>query len=141
MSRVIIETLVEGTDLYREIARIAAQNKVSAGRVTGSGSVQRARITTCDQKTMQHATVEVSAPMEIVSLYGEVLAHEGKVAPHIHVVLADDRGNGNGGHLTPDSTPVRSCEIKIEEYATDGTEGSVDIRGRLKNQLQDPIVG
>lgn len=116
IKRVVIENLHEGTDLYKGIARIAGENKIGAGRVTGTGSVKRARMSTYDQKTMQHSSVEVLAPMEIVSLYGEVVLREGEPIPRIHIVLADIDGNGKGGHLIPDTTPVLACEVRIEEY-------------------------
>ena len=115
VKRVVVENLTEGTDLYKGIARIAGENRIGMGRVTGTGSVKRARIAAYDQKTMRYSNVEVHTPMEIVSMYGEVTMLQGIPTPHVHVVLADIDGNGKGGHLIPDMTPVFACEVRIEE--------------------------
>ncbi|MEM2905418.1 MAG: DUF296 domain-containing protein [Candidatus Bathyarchaeia archaeon] len=39
--------------------------------------------------------------MELVSGSGTVSLEEGKLMPHIHVVVADHTGNAYGGHLFP----------------------------------------
>lgn len=116
VKRTIIGRLDEGADLYGSIVRIAEQNSISVGRVTGMGAVQRATIAYYDQKAMQYSTIEFSEPMEIVSLYGNISTKDGKPFAHVHLVLSDENGNGKGGHLLPGNTPVFACELTVEEF-------------------------
>jgi len=116
VKRTIIGHLKSGTDLYDGITRIVQEHNISAGRVTGIGAVQRAKLAYYDQKLMKYFDIDVNEPMEIVSLNGNVSLKDGKPFVHAHVVLADEKGNGKGGHLLAGGTPVFACELTIEEY-------------------------
>ncbi|MEK9137188.1 MAG: PPC domain-containing DNA-binding protein [Bacteroidota bacterium] len=120
IKRTIIGQLERGTDLYNGIARVAQENNITVGRVTGMGAVQRAKLAYYDQKVMKYEDIVFNEPMEIVSLYGNISIRDGKPFAHIHVVLSDEKGNGKGGHLLPGDTPVFACEVTIEEF--DGPE-------------------
>jgi predicted DNA-binding protein with PD1-like motif len=113
--RVIVENLPEGTDLYHGIVRIAVRNDLQSGTVTGSGTVKSAVIAMFDQKTMTVRQAEIMEPMEIISLYGTLLASDRGPIPRIHLVLADGNGNGKGGELLAEKTPVHRCQIIIEQ--------------------------
>jgi len=114
-NRVIVENLPENTDLYKGIVGLADQNGVRFGIVTGTGAVKRALIAAFDQKSMTVRQAEISEPMEIISMYGEIHVDTGTLVPRIHLVLADQNGNGKGGELLPEGTPVHWCRVMIEE--------------------------
>lgn len=118
--RTIIGALEKGTDLYNGILRVAQENNITMGRVTGIGAVQQAKLAYYDQKLMKYYDIEIPEPMEIVSLYGNISIKDGQPFVHAHVVLSDEKGNGKGGHLLPGGTPVFACEITLEEF--DGPE-------------------
>jgi predicted DNA-binding protein with PD1-like motif len=120
VKRIIVGQLEKGSDLYNSVTRIIQENNIRAGRVTGMGAVQRAKLAYYDQKAMKYSEIELTEPMEIVSMYGNISIRDGKPFAHVHVVLSDEKGNGKGGHLLPGETPVFACEITIEEY--DGPE-------------------
>jgi len=124
VKRTIIARLEQGDDLYQGIASIALREQIGVGRVTGMGAVQRAKLAYYDQKTMKYDEIAIEEPMEIVSLYGNLSLKDGSPFAHIHVVLADDRGNGKGGHLLSGGTPVFACELTIEEF-----DGPLLVRG------------
>ena len=109
VKRTIIGRLDNGADLYEGITRIAQENSIRVGRVTGMGSVHRARLAYYDQKTMKYSDIEINQPMEIVSMYGNVSLKDGQPFAHLHVVLADDQGNGKGGHFFFPSGTLRHC--------------------------------
>jgi predicted DNA-binding protein with PD1-like motif len=121
--RTIIGHVERGTDLYDGITRIAQQNNIKLGRVTGLGAVQRAKLAYYDQKEMKYKDFDLNEPMEIVSMYGNISLKDGKPFVHAHVVLSDEKGNTRGGHLLPGSS-VFACEITIEEF-----EGPELVRG------------
>jgi predicted DNA-binding protein with PD1-like motif len=116
VKRTIIGQLERGADLHNGISRIVREHRIVAGRVTGIGAVQKAKIAYYDQKQLKYFDIDLPEPMEIVSMYGNVSLKEGMPFVHCHVVLADEKGNGKGGHLLPDGTPVFACEITIEEF-------------------------
>lgn len=120
VKRAVIGQIGRDKDLYNEITRIAQDNNISVGRITGMGAVQSAKLAYYDQKTMKYYDIVIGEAMEIVSLYGNISTKEGKPFVHAHVVLSDEKGNGKGGHLLPGGTPVFACEIVIEEF--DGPE-------------------
>jgi uncharacterized protein len=113
--RTIMGQLEKGADLYNSIMRIAGEHDIRMGRVTGMGAVQRSTVAYYDQKTMKYCNIAFDGPMEIVSLYGNISLKDGNAFTHVHVVLADEKGNGKGGHLLPGETPVFACELTIEE--------------------------
>ena len=114
-NRVITENLPEDTDLYKGIVGIARSHGVRFGIVTGTGTVKRALLAAFDQKSMKVTHAEISEPMEIISMYGEIVAAGGTLVPRIHLVLADQNGNGKGGELLPERTPVHRVQVTIEE--------------------------
>jgi len=116
VKRTIVGRLANGSDLYDGITRVAQENDIRIGRVTGMGAVQKAKLAYYDQKTMKYSVIEINEPMEIVSLYGNISTKDGQPFAHAHVVLSDEKGNGKGGHLLPGGTPVFACEVTIEEY-------------------------
>ena len=120
IKRTIVGQVEKGADLYNSITRIVQEHAIKMGRVTGMGAVQRAKVAYFDQKVMKYFDITMDEPMEIVSLYGNISLKDGKPFAHVHVVLADEKGNGKGGHLLPGETPVFACELTIEEF--DGTE-------------------
>jgi uncharacterized protein len=124
IKRTILGQIARDKDLYNEITRIAQENNITVGRVTGMGAVQRAKLAYYDQKTMKYYDIVIEEAMEIVSLYGNISVKDGRPFVHAHVVLSDERGNGKGGHLLAGGTPVFACEVTIEEL-----EGPELIRG------------
>ena len=115
--RAIIGHLEKGADLYDSILRVAQENRVRVGRVTGMGAVQRAQLAYYDQQAMKYCNRGFNEAMEIVSLYGNISMKEGRPFAHVHVVLSNERGECKGGHLLPGATPVFACEVMIEEFA------------------------
>jgi predicted DNA-binding protein with PD1-like motif len=97
------------------MSRLAREHGVCFGRVTGQGSVKKARLASYDQKQLRSVDVVVPRPMEIVSLYGAITLRDGRPVVKAHLVLSDEHGNGTGGDLLPGGTPVLACELKFEE--------------------------
>ncbi|MBI4536278.1 MAG: DNA-binding protein [Ignavibacteriae bacterium] len=138
--RTIIGHLERGTDLHDGITRIVQENAIRTGRVTGLGAVQKAKLAYYDQKQMKYTDIEINEPMEIVSMYGNVSVKDGKPFLHCHVALSDEKGNGKGGHLLPNGTPVFACEITIEEYEGPEIHRSLDERTGLTLWTKDKIL-
>ena len=113
--RVSVGDLSEGTDLYTGIILLAASKGIREGIVTGKGSVRNATLSAFDQRSMKVIQTEVTGQMEIISMYGEIGINGRTLVPKIHLVLADENGNGKGGELLPEKTRVHHCQVTIEE--------------------------
>jgi len=124
--RTLIGHLERNSDLYNGITRVVQENNIKIGRVTGIGAVQKAKLAYYDQKLLKYDEIEVSEPMEILALNGNVSLKEDKPFVHAHIVLGDEKGNARGGHLLPGGTPVFACEVMIEEYEGPRLERDLD---------------
>ena len=97
-----------GSDLKKELVRIARDNDLRAGVVlTCVGSLTRAVIRLADKP--EATTFE--GKHEIVSLVG-TLGREGE---HLHVSVSDSSGRTIGGHLMDGSLVYTTAEIAVGE--------------------------
>lgn len=112
--RTIRRDLASGEDIHEAIIGLVLSEDITHGRVTGTGRVRRATLACYDQKQIRHHTVEINAPVEILSMYGTAGVRNALPFADVHVVLADDGGNGRGGHILPGATPAEECSIVIE---------------------------
>ena len=99
--------LKRGSDLKREIERIAKENSVACGAVVCAvGCLSKARLRTADGVTER----ELRGRFEIVSLTGTV----SRERCHLHISLADEDMRVVGGHLFEGCTVNTTCELIIE---------------------------
>ena len=65
------------------------------------------------QKNHKYREMEIESPHEIVSCIGNVSLSEGKPFVHVHVVLADEKGNTRAGHLLQGT--VFAAEVHVRQ--------------------------
>jgi predicted DNA-binding protein with PD1-like motif len=100
--------LLPQQDLKKEIKNFCIQNKVQAGViVSGVGSLTQAELRLADGKE----SVRFQGPFKVVSLTG-TCSEKGL---HLHISLADDRGQVIGGHLLDGCLIHTTAEIVILE--------------------------
>lgn len=119
-----------GADLLDELVAVCEAEEIRFGRVEAIGAVQRAVVGYYDQGTHQHREVTLPRPLELVGLGGNISLHEGRVALHAHIALADNKGHLWGGHLKP-GTVVYSVEFEIEIWEGEPFQRSEDARTGL----------
>lgn len=93
-----------GGDLYNCLkARILRDRAYPAYLPAMVGTVKRASIAyyLTEKRRFHINTIVTPTGLELVSGSGTVSLEEGKLAPHIHIVVADHTGNAYGGHLFP----------------------------------------
>lgn len=105
VNRTIIGRLSHGADLLAEITRIANEEKIVTGTITGLGGLKKGAVAFLNQKTKEYERIEFNEPMEIASLVGNISRMKQRAFPHVHVTLSDRQGRVFGGHL------VQGCEI------------------------------
>jgi len=105
-----------GGDLYNcLLAKIYETNIYPALIAFMVGTIKRASIGyfLSDEGVFHINTIAPPTGLELVSGSGTVGIENGKLMPHIHIVVADHAGNAYGGHLFPGT--------EIKEYV----EGSL----------------
>jgi len=93
-----------GGDLYNCLKARIYRDRAYPAYIPGMvGTVRRASIAyyLTEKKRFHINTVATPTGLELVSGSGTVSLEEGKLMPHIHVVVADHTGNAYGGHLFP----------------------------------------
>lgn len=107
--------LKKGDDLLEALTKECADGEIFLGEVRAIGAVSRARVGFYDQDFRQYRYITYEAPMEILSLVGNISLKEGRPFVHAHITLADKEGVACGGHLA-EGTVVFACEYVIQEY-------------------------
>ncbi len=118
-SKIFMGNIEHNSDLLEGITRICEEKNIRLGRIEAIGSVKNARLGFYNQKEQKYHYIDLSEPLEIVNLTGNISVKDGRPIAHAHVTLSDGRGNAFGGHLAP-GTIVFACEIIICTF--DGPE-------------------
>ena len=95
----LIVRLKHDTDVIQSIIELARNKGVEAGSFTAIGALKRAKLGYYDQKNHKYREIKIDSPHEMVSCIGNVSLKEGEIFAHMHVVLADEKGNTKAGHL------------------------------------------
>lgn len=115
---VFMGRLDKGDDLLSALQEKCKELDVRQGEVRAIGAVARARIGYYDQSRRKYEFVDLSRPLEILSLVGNISLKDGDVFVHAHLVLGDEQGRAHGGHLA-EGTEVFACEYVIQELLTE----------------------
>lgn len=106
MNSLVAFRLQPGMDLKKSILEKCLEHKIEAGViVSGVGSLAEAQLRFADGKS----ATPLQGPLEIVSLTGTCSIH----GAHIHISLADSRGQVFGGHLLDGCLIYTTAEIAI----------------------------
>ncbi len=98
-------------DLKTELKKFTLENNVRAGFIlTTVGSLKKARLRLANQKQ----STSFVENFEIISL-GGTLCQDGL---HLHIALADSKGNTIGGHLEEGCIVYTTAEIVLGESKT-----------------------
>jgi len=113
VGEVLMGRLQRGDDLLGALTERAKAAGVRAGRLQALGAVEKARVGFYDQAAFEYRFLDLTEPLEILALIGNVSLRDGEPMVHAHVTLGDDRGRAFGGHLVPGTT-VFACEFTLE---------------------------
>ncbi len=104
--------LVKGEDLKKRIQSLCIEKDIDTAVVlSGVGCLYHAKIRLADPSEY----LESDRDYEIISLTGTI----SKGYAHIHIGLADEKGNAIGGHLCEGCLVNTTCELVLgilEEY-------------------------
>jgi len=113
-----------GEELVSALTSFCQKKKIEKGIVVGIGALKKAKFGYFDQRKKKFFQLEKKGPLEIVSLLGNISLKEKKSFLHIHIALADKKGNVFGGHLIEGI--VFAGEMKILEIEGEKIERAFD---------------
>jgi hypothetical protein len=113
--RKLMARLLKGDDLLPALEKLCGELDIRLGEIRAIGAVSRARFGYYHQAQQKYEFLELSRPLEIVSLLGNISLKDGRPFVHGHIVLADEKGGAFGGHLA-EGTVIFACEVAIQEY-------------------------
>jgi uncharacterized protein len=89
----------EGDEAMEGLAKVAAEQGLSAARLTAIGAFRRATVAFFDLDTREYLPIEVDEQVEVLSLVGNVTLAGDEHKVHVHAVLGRRDGSTVGGHL------------------------------------------
>lgn len=125
IKRVIWVSIKNGEDLLKAVSDFCAENNIQLGFISAIGALQKVNFDYYQQKEKKYYKNSINEPVEIVSCTGNVSMKDGKTFAHIHLVVADKKGNAFGGHLAQGSI-VFACECALFELEGDLLERKFD---------------
>ena len=117
-AKTYIHRVTHNADLLEELTSLCIQNNITLGRIEGLGAVQKAGLSYYNQDKKVYEFFEINQHLEITCLIGNVSLKDGNPLVHVHITLADNRGNAFGGHLAR-GTIVFACEVSIQAFEGD----------------------
>jgi uncharacterized protein len=117
-ARKIMGRVKKGDDLLIALTTICQEMVIALGEVKAIGAVSQAKIGYYHQDTRLYEWLDLSRPLEILTLEGNISLKEGKPFVHAHVILGDGEGRAYGGHLA-EGTTVFATEFVIQELKAD----------------------
>jgi predicted DNA-binding protein with PD1-like motif len=114
-SKELIVRLKQDVDLVQSMTELARNRGIEAGSFVAIGALKRARLGYYDQKNHEYREIKIDSPHEMASCVGNISLKDGKPFVHVHVVLADEKGNAMGGHLSEGivfAAEVHLCQLE-----------------------------
>jgi len=107
-----IGRLKHGDDLLAGILALCTEKNIQMGAVQAIGALSTAKVAYYHQNEKKYQEISLDGHYEIVSLIGNISLKDGVLLCHAHIVLGDETGNTQGGHLVRGCT-VFACEVII----------------------------
>ena len=92
------------------VAQFVLAKNIDLAWLSGVGAVSKANIRYYDQPKQQWIDLEFDKRLEVAGLWGNVSLLNGEPIVHVHIVVADEKGNAYGGHVA-EGTVVFNLEI------------------------------
>ena len=104
--------LDKGEEIISTITTFANELCLKSGFLTGIGALRDLEIGYFDMKKAKYDIKKMDGEYELLSLMGNLGVVDGKVNPHLHVVLGDDKFQCYGGHLLKGYIAI-TCELVL----------------------------
>jgi predicted DNA-binding protein with PD1-like motif len=103
-----------GDEPIEALTEFSRQERLSGAHLTGIGAFNTVTLGFFDSFTRDYVKIPIAEQVEVVSLVGNIVLHEGKPKVHAHVVVARRDGTALGGHLL-EARVSPTLEVVIED--------------------------
>src|SRR4051794_2695479 len=97
--RTIAAVFDSGEELSAGLLQIAAEQNLTAARLTGIGALSRVVLGYFDIQKRVYQEIELNEQIEVLSLIGNFALHGAEKKVHAHIVVGKSDGTAHGGHL------------------------------------------
>jgi len=102
-----------GEEIVESITKFLNEQNIRAGSISGIGAASKVTLRYYSMVDKQYHGKTFEGEFEIASMNGNVSVMNGKIWPHIHIVLGDIEYQCFGGHLESGIVGV-TCEVVID---------------------------
>ncbi|MCI8660481.1 MAG: DNA-binding protein [Lachnospiraceae bacterium] len=88
-----------GEEILEKIGELCRKEEIRLGSAVGLGACDRAVVGLFDTGNKVYKKKELTGPMEITSMVGNISAKDGETYLHFHVNLCDEEMRVSGGHM------------------------------------------
>lgn len=111
-----------GEEILEKIGILCKKENIRVGSAVGLGASNRAVVGLFDTVNKVYKKKELTGPMEITSLVGNISTKDGETYLHFHVNLCDEEMRIQGGHMN-------ACYVSATaEITVTKSEGTVERR-------------
>ena len=109
-----------GEEILEKIGILCKKENIRVGSAVGLGASNRAVVGLFDTVNKVYKKKELTGPMEITSLVGNISTKDGETYLHFHVNLCDEEMRIQGGHMN-------ACYVSATaEITVTKSEGTVE---------------
>jgi len=102
--------LKKGEELISGIIAFCKVNQIDSAWFTGLGAAEKAILALYDLKTKKYSKKEISEPLEIANIIGNIAMKDNDIAVHCHIILSNKEMIAFAGHVES-VTIGATCEI------------------------------
>lgn len=123
----IIARFDRGEEVHECLKKIALEENIKLASISALGATDDFTIGVYKVDDKSYSEKNFKGIFEILAITGTITTKDGEYYPHLHITVADDKGNGFGGHLISANISV-TCEMVIDI-----------IEGRVERKMDDEI--
>lgn len=109
----IIARFERGEEVHAALKEIALKEDIKLASISALGATDDFTIGVYKVDDKSYSEKNFKGIFEILSINGTITTKDGEYYPHLHISVADDKGNGFGGHLIESNISV-TCEMVID---------------------------
>ena len=108
----IIMRIDRGEEVLKNITMVCEVENITLGSISALGACDYVKMGLYDIGNKEYISKELTGPMEITSLIGNISTKDDKTYLHLHINVCDDKMQVFGGHLN-ECVISATCEIII----------------------------
>ncbi|RKR92473.1 hypothetical protein BDK92_6914 [Micromonospora pisi] len=116
--RVLVVVCEQGEEAVEVITGAVRTHGIKAAQVSAVGGFSGGEVGYYDREARDYTRIPVDGQVEVLSLLGDIVDHDGRAEPNLHAVLGRRDGSVIGGHLLT-GTVWPTLEVVITEVVAD----------------------